>query len=338
LTKEAYYFSHDANARQDEKILMLRAEHGWEGYGIYWALVEMMFESSETALHFNKIKGIAVSYNVDITVLKAIINTCITEKLFVGNDEIFWSESLKRRKLKYHEAKEKKSEAGKKGMAKRWETQFDEEKDNTVITKDNNVITKDNTVITELSSVITENNKGKEMKEIKEIKELISTTTGRIELMSNDTVTLHVTKSNAIEVDKDLDLELKESTTTGETLEEVHLKVFGKIIMSPLMSEFIRNIKKEGYTDEFIQEIMLEAGESGNNPSIRFMESIFKRWQKEKINTRAEARNRKEAHKQKPNNKIDPQLENRRREIAFNRHMNNGGHEDEFIYHASTSV
>ena len=160
----------------------------------------------------------------------------------------------------------------------------------------------------------------------------------RIELMSNDTVTLHVTKSNAIEVDKDLDLELKESTTTGETLEEVHLKVFGKIIMSPLMSEFIRNIKKEGYTDEFIQEIMLEAGESGNNPSIRFMESIFKRWQKEKINTRAEARNRKEAHKQKPDNKIDLQLENRRREIAFNRHMNNGGHEDEFIYHASTSV
>jgi DnaD/phage-associated family protein len=128
------------------------------------------------------------------------------------------------------------------------------------------------------------------------------------------------------------------STTTGETLEEVHLKVFGKIMMSPLMSEFIRNIKNQGYTDEFIQEIMLEAGESGNNPSIRFMESIFKRWHKEKINTRAEAQNRKEAHKQKPNNKIDPQLENRRREIAFNRHMNNGGHEDEFIYHASTSV
>jgi DnaD/phage-associated family protein len=299
LTKEAYYFSHDANARQDEKILMLRAEHGWEGYGIYWALVEMMFESSETALHFNKIKGIAVSYNVDITVLKAIINTCITEKLFVGNNEIFWSESLKRRKMKYHEVKEKKSEAGKKGMAKRWENQFDEENHNTVITKDNKVIKKDNsvitelsTVITELSSVITENNKGKERKESKELI----------------------------------------STTTGETLEEVHLKVFGKIIMSPLMSEFIRNIKKQGYTDEFIQEIMLEAGESGNNPSIRFMESIFKRWQKEKINTRAEARNRKEVHKQKPDNKIDPQLENRRREIAFNRHMNNGGHEDEFIY------
>jgi hypothetical protein len=138
IMKEAYYFSHDANARQDEKILMLRAEHGWEGYGIYWALVEMMFESSETALHHNKIRGIAVSYNINITVLDSVINTCITEELFVSDGEKFWSESLIRRKTKYQEIKEKKSEAGRKGMAKRWG------KDNTVITDDNTAITKDN--------------------------------------------------------------------------------------------------------------------------------------------------------------------------------------------------
>jgi hypothetical protein len=138
IMKEAYYFSHDANARQDEKILMLRAEHGWEGYGIYWALVEMMFESSETALHHNKIRGIAVSYNINITVLESVINTCITEELFVSDGEKFWSESLIRRKTKYQEIKEKKSEAGRKGMAKRWG------KDNTVITDDNTAITKDN--------------------------------------------------------------------------------------------------------------------------------------------------------------------------------------------------
>jgi hypothetical protein len=136
--KEAYYFSHDANARQDEKILMLRAEHGWEGYGIYWALVEMMFEASDSALHHNKIRGIAVSYNINITVLESVINTCITEELFVSDGEKFWSDSLIRRKNKYQEIKEKKAEAGRKGMAKRWG------KDNTVITDDNTAITKDN--------------------------------------------------------------------------------------------------------------------------------------------------------------------------------------------------
>ena len=140
--KDAFYFSHDSNARNDERILMLRAEHGWEGYGIFWALIEMMFENSETSLSHNKIKGIAVSYNIDITLLQSVINTCLTEELFTSDGDSFWSESLRKRKGKYHEFKTKKSEAGKKGMAKRWAS------DNSVITEiyqgDNSVITKDN--------------------------------------------------------------------------------------------------------------------------------------------------------------------------------------------------
>ncbi|NJP37901.1 DUF4373 domain-containing protein [Alkalicoccus luteus] len=142
MVKEAYYFSHDANARNDEKILMLRAEHGWEGYGIYWALIEMMFEASESVLHHKKIKGIAVSYSIDITLLQSVINTCISEGLFDTDDIHFWSNSLLRRKEKYKEMKNKRSEAGKKGMAKRWGSKKDDEmknanNDNTVITKNN---------------------------------------------------------------------------------------------------------------------------------------------------------------------------------------------------------
>lgn len=127
---------------------MLRAEHGWEGYGIYWALVEMMFENADTALDQNKIKGIAVGHNIDITLLQSVINTCIKEGLFISDDNKFWSESLRRRKHKYQQLKEKKSEAGKKGMAKRWGS--------------------DNADITELedsyNTDITKNNKGKERK------------------------------------------------------------------------------------------------------------------------------------------------------------------------------
>lgn len=148
MAKEAYYFSHDANARQDEKILMLRAEHGWEGYGIYWALIEMMFESSDSVLNHSKIKGIAVSYNIDITLLQSVINTCISEELFNSDNEHFWSESLTRRKTKFLDSKAQKSEAGSKGMAKRWGNR--QPMDNDV----NN-------------GVITENNKGKESKESK---------------------------------------------------------------------------------------------------------------------------------------------------------------------------
>jgi hypothetical protein len=108
MSKEAYYFSHDANARQDEKILMLRADHGWQGYGIYWALVEMMFENADTALHHNKIKGISVSYNIDITLLESVINTCITEELFISDGVKFWSENVKKKERQISRFKRKK--------------------------------------------------------------------------------------------------------------------------------------------------------------------------------------------------------------------------------------
>ena len=156
MAKDAYYFSHDANARNDEKIMMLRADHGFEGYGIYWVLVEMMFESSETCLYHDKIRGISAAHNIDITVLQSVISTCITEELFVSDGQVFYSESLRRRKGIFQDARRKKSEAGKKGMAKRWGS------NNTVITNDN----------TTNNTVITKDNKGKEIKDSKLNKEL----------------------------------------------------------------------------------------------------------------------------------------------------------------------
>jgi hypothetical protein len=43
--KETYYFSHDYNARNDEKIIKLIQKEGWEAYGIYWAVVEKIYEA-----------------------------------------------------------------------------------------------------------------------------------------------------------------------------------------------------------------------------------------------------------------------------------------------------
>jgi hypothetical protein len=42
---KSYYFSHDYNARNDEKILKLIQKEGWEGYGLYWALIEKLYEA-----------------------------------------------------------------------------------------------------------------------------------------------------------------------------------------------------------------------------------------------------------------------------------------------------
>jgi hypothetical protein len=151
MKKDAYYFSHDANARKDEKILTLLAEHGYEGYGLYWCLVEMMFENQDTAISRKLIKGIAYDLRVEITLLQKVITTCYNTGLFQADKEKIWSNSLRRRKAEWMEKKERRSNAGKAGMASRWGS-------------DNNVTKKHNGVITKNSSVITMDNKGKESK------------------------------------------------------------------------------------------------------------------------------------------------------------------------------
>lgn len=110
--KETYYFSHDSTARNDEKILCLRAEYGNEGYGIYWILIEMMFENQETQLSYNHIKGISYTLNVTEEFLTKFINFCIEYNLFVSDGENFWSESLRKRKDKYIEKRNLKVQAG----------------------------------------------------------------------------------------------------------------------------------------------------------------------------------------------------------------------------------
>ena len=119
-TKDAYYFSHDCNARSDEKILMLRYEYGWYGYGLYWALIEMMFEDSNARLSLSRLQGIACGLNITSEELNKFIDSCVDIGLFNKDSDYFWSDSLLRRKQLYLESVEKRSEHGKKAAYARW--------------------------------------------------------------------------------------------------------------------------------------------------------------------------------------------------------------------------
>ena len=37
------YFNHDSAARNDYRIIKLRATLGYEGYGVFWAVLELLF-------------------------------------------------------------------------------------------------------------------------------------------------------------------------------------------------------------------------------------------------------------------------------------------------------
>lgn len=45
MSKCSEYFPHDYNARGDLSVVKLRMAMGWEGYGIYWGLVEKLYEA-----------------------------------------------------------------------------------------------------------------------------------------------------------------------------------------------------------------------------------------------------------------------------------------------------
>lgn len=127
----AHYFSHDSNARNDQKILILRSEYGWEGYGVFFAMLEIMFDNDDTCIQVKALKAIALTLNIDYQHLQNIIDLCIEEGLLQKDEKTIWSNGLRVRKERFLEITRKRSEAGKIGMRNRWGKQ---QKDNAVIT------------------------------------------------------------------------------------------------------------------------------------------------------------------------------------------------------------
>jgi len=92
LKKETFYFSHDYTARSDEKIKNLIYDFGYEGYGIYWSLIEELYQNAN-ALRTNY-KRIAFDMRVDENTIKSIIENF---DLFIVENEFFGSLSVQRR-------------------------------------------------------------------------------------------------------------------------------------------------------------------------------------------------------------------------------------------------
>lgn len=117
MKKEAYYFSHDANAKDDPKILRLRMDLGWEGYGLFWALVELLRNESDHRMRTHY-KSIAFALQTHEISIEKIINDY---DLFCTDGQFFWSESL----LKRMELKEERSEKARESAKKRWNKDID---------------------------------------------------------------------------------------------------------------------------------------------------------------------------------------------------------------------
>jgi len=118
--KDAYYFSHDANARHDPNIIKMISAYGMEGYGWYWVIIEMLREQDNYKLSISDetdYEVIAFQTKSDTGRIKKYIDDCVKIfKLFKKGKKYLWSSSLLNRMEKMNEKREK----GRKAANKRW--------------------------------------------------------------------------------------------------------------------------------------------------------------------------------------------------------------------------
>ena len=102
--KDSFYFPHDYHARHDPKLEKLRMTMGCEGVGIYWCLVEMLYEEGGTL----KLDDIEIHAKILNTTQENLARAIHDFDLFQKNSTHFYSNTLIKR-LKHINAKRMKA-------------------------------------------------------------------------------------------------------------------------------------------------------------------------------------------------------------------------------------
>ena len=112
---KSLYFPHDSNAHEDMRIIELRMDYGWEAYGLFWALLEVMRIADDYSISDN-IKPLAYKFQIKPDKLQAIIDRCLELKLLTKVDNMLYCKELNDRMI----AVESKSANARKAAEKRW--------------------------------------------------------------------------------------------------------------------------------------------------------------------------------------------------------------------------
>ena len=113
-------FSHANNARYDSRLIALRSRHGWLGYGLYWALLELLNAADEAALAADYC---ALSYELraDEATLQSVIEDFglfdFTES--DTGDTLFSSNTLSEQRAEASRISKIRAAAGRRGGAQR---------------------------------------------------------------------------------------------------------------------------------------------------------------------------------------------------------------------------
>jgi hypothetical protein len=113
MKKDAYYFPHFSNARNDAKIIKLRRVMGLEGYAIYFMLLEILREQTDFRYEISGIDDLSYEWHVSREKIFAVISNF---DLFEILDHKFFSTKL----ILYLQPYIEKSENARQAVMKRW--------------------------------------------------------------------------------------------------------------------------------------------------------------------------------------------------------------------------
>jgi|SRR3989339_392894 len=104
--KETFYFSHDYGARNDPKMISLRFTIGLEAIGVYWCLIETLYEQ-DGKIELKFLEETIRSYGVCNTDVVRIIDKLFETQLLQKDEKIVWSDGVNLRIQKRKEKSEK---------------------------------------------------------------------------------------------------------------------------------------------------------------------------------------------------------------------------------------
>lgn len=91
MKKDAYYFPHFSNARNDSKLIKLRRVLGIEGYGLYFMLLEVLREQTNFKFPILGIEDLAYEWHISKEKIASVIKDF---DLFEIHDNKFFSSKL----------------------------------------------------------------------------------------------------------------------------------------------------------------------------------------------------------------------------------------------------
>jgi hypothetical protein len=142
--KKSMYFTHNFGARNDPKLINIQIKLRMEGIGIFWALIEMLYE--EGGKLPMDLSQLAFHLHTEEEKIKSVINDF---DLFTVNDGFFESKTVNRHLVEMEE----KSQKARYSVSKRPDRYTNVTKNATNVTKNATNVTKNATNVTKNATI-----------------------------------------------------------------------------------------------------------------------------------------------------------------------------------------